>query len=152
MGAVSPRNESSQLAEDFSEEEKEVEKIRLHRMVRDFANEAVSGIAVAFVCPDTARLSPYLLQTDRFLNSMALVPRGADGRSAVHFNIRDITSVFMQKDVVLQAPALERIADGCVGIAVGQNQRPVFLHFDDVAERERFHTCLMILHLSVSLE
>merc|ERR1719215_603166 len=63
--------------DDMAIQEKEKEKARLQRLLKDFAKESVAGIPVNMVNTRTGRMPPYLFQMDRRLAFFSLRP--ADG-------------------------------------------------------------------------
>jgi len=137
----------------MSPEEKEREKARLQRLVKDFAKEAVTGIAVSLVNPETARLYPHFFQMDRYLTVFSLKPKdGSTAASSVQdFNVKDLTSIYKGADVSLKAPSLSTIASLCVGLDTNRADRRLFFHFDEALERDKFYTCLKILRMSVDI-
>merc|ERR1719517_84536 len=102
----------------MSAEEKEREKARLQRLVKDFAKEAVTGIAVSLVNPETGRESPHFFQMDRYLTVFSLKPKdGSTAESSVQdFNVKDLTAIYKGPEVTLKAPFLGNVAALCVGL------------------------------------
>merc|ERR1719486_1575635 len=137
----------------MSAEEKEREKARLQRLVKDFAKEAVTGIAVNLVNADSARKSPHFFQMDRYLTVFSLKPKdGSTAESSVQdFNIKDLTSIYKGAEVSMKAPSLGSVASSCVGLDTNRADRRLFFHFDDNYERDKFYTCLKILRMSVDI-
>jgi hypothetical protein len=64
-GTMGSARSQASLGSSMSAEEKEMEKARLQRLVKDFAKEAVTGIAVSLVNAETSRRSPHFFQMDR---------------------------------------------------------------------------------------
>mmetsp|Transcript_45177 Transcript_45177/g.117069 ORF Transcript_45177/g.117069 Transcript_45177/m.117069 type:complete len:161 (+) Transcript_45177:2-484(+) len=139
----------------MSVEEKEREKSRLQRLVKDFAKEAVTGIAVSLVSPDTGRRSPHFFQMDRYLTVFSLKPKDgstAEAQASVQdFNVKDVTHIYKGAEVCLNAPSLGNIAALCVGLDTNRADRRLFFLFDEPIERDKFYTCLKILRMSVDI-
>eukprot|EP00928_Gymnodinium_smaydae_P064289 TRINITY_DN47674_c0_g1_i1.p1 TRINITY_DN47674_c0_g1~~TRINITY_DN47674_c0_g1_i1.p1 ORF type:complete len:287 (-),score=79.88 TRINITY_DN47674_c0_g1_i1:198-1001(-) len=141
---------------DMAAEEREREKARLQRLLKDFAKEAVAGIAVGLVNPNTGRKPSFLLQMDRHLTLITL--RAKDGSAAEHcvqdVRVADVTSIYKGHEVFLRAPALGRDAVGCVGLDAGEGDSgtSVILHFDDVYDRDKFYTSMQVLSLSAGIQ
>jgi len=152
MGPNSARSTGS-MGSTMSAEEKEREKARLQRLVKDFAKEAVTGIAVNLVNAETARKSPHFFQMDRYLTVFSLKPKdGSTAESSVQdFNVKDLTSIYKGAEVSMKAPSLGSVAASCVGLDTNRADRRLFFHFDDNYERDKFYTCLKILRMSVDI-
>jgi len=151
-GSVSARSNVS-AGSAMSTEEKEKEKLRLQRLVKDFAKEAVTGIAVNLVNSETARQSPHFFQMDRYLTVFSLKPKdGSSAESSVQdFNVKDLTLIYKGPEVAAKAPSLGSLAAQCVGLDTNRADRRLFFHFDDNYERDKFYTCLKILRMSVDI-
>mmetsp|Transcript_24715 Transcript_24715/g.57068 ORF Transcript_24715/g.57068 Transcript_24715/m.57068 type:complete len:229 (+) Transcript_24715:132-818(+) len=151
-GSVSARSNVS-AGSAMSTEEKEKEKLRLQRLVKDFAKEAVTGIAVNLVNSETARQSPHFFQMDRYLTVFSLKPKdGSSAESSVQdFNVKDLTLIYKGPEVAAKAPSLGSVAAQCVGLDTTRADRRLFFHFDDNYERDKFYTCLKILRMSVDI-
>eukprot|EP00403_Amphidinium_massartii_P010875 CAMPEP_0178411732 /NCGR_PEP_ID=MMETSP0689_2-20121128/21645_1 /TAXON_ID=160604 /ORGANISM="Amphidinium massartii, Strain CS-259" /LENGTH=223 /DNA_ID=CAMNT_0020032945 /DNA_START=61 /DNA_END=732 /DNA_ORIENTATION=+ len=137
----------------MSSEEKEREKLRLQRLVKDFAKEAVTGIAISLVNAETTRQSPHFFQMDRYLTVFSLKPKdGSTAESSVQdFNVKDLTAIYKGVEVAQKAPSLGALASQCVGLDTNRADRRLFFHFDDSYERDKFYTCLKILRMSVDI-
>jgi hypothetical protein len=137
----------------MSVEEKEREKTRLQRLVKDFAKEAVTGIAVSLINPETVGRSPHFFQMDRYLTVFSLKPKdGSTAESCVQdFNVKDLTHIYKGAEVSLKAPSLGPAAALCVGLDTNRADRRLFFHFDEPIERDKFYTCLKILRMSVDI-
>lgn len=147
------RSDASVNSASMTLEEKEKEKARLQRLVKDFAKEAVTGIAVSLVNAETARKSPHFFQMDRYLTVFSLKPRdGSVAEAAVQdFNVKDLTAIYKGVEVQVKAPSLGSSASTCVGLDTNRADRTLFFHFDDCYERDKFYTCLKILRMSVDI-
>jgi len=152
-GSMNTARSTASAGSSMSVEEKEREKARLQRLVKDFAKEAVTGIAVSLVNPDTARLSPHFFQMDRYLTVFSLKPKdGSTAESSVQdFNVKDLTSIYKGAEVCMKAPSLSHVAGLCVGLDTNRADRRLFFHFDEAIERDKFYTCLKILRMSVDI-
>eukprot|EP00440_Ansanella_granifera_P049364 gb/GFBE01053486.1/.p1 GENE.gb/GFBE01053486.1/~~gb/GFBE01053486.1/.p1 ORF type:complete len:217 (+),score=59.77 gb/GFBE01053486.1/:1-651(+) len=143
---------STASAASMSPEEKEKEKGRLQRLVKEFAKEAVTGIAVNLVNPETARQSPHFFQMDRYLTVFSLKPKdGSTAESAVQdFNIKDLTKIYKGPEVLMNAPSLGAVAQQCIALDTNRADRKIFFYFDEAMERDKFYTCLKILRMSAA--
>mmetsp|Transcript_94599 Transcript_94599/g.149604 ORF Transcript_94599/g.149604 Transcript_94599/m.149604 type:complete len:237 (-) Transcript_94599:112-822(-) len=152
-GSVNSARSATSAGSSMSAEEKEREKARLQRLVKDFAKEAVTGIAVNLVNAETARKSPHFFQMDRYLTVFSLKPKdGSTAESSVQdFNVKDLTSIYKGMEVSMKAPSLGSVASSCVGLDTNRADRRLFFHFDDNYERDKFYTCLKILRMSVDI-
>eukprot|EP00747_Dinoflagellata_sp_TGD_P187447 gnl/TRDRNA2_/TRDRNA2_45125_c0_seq1.p1 gnl/TRDRNA2_/TRDRNA2_45125_c0~~gnl/TRDRNA2_/TRDRNA2_45125_c0_seq1.p1 ORF type:complete len:231 (-),score=46.40 gnl/TRDRNA2_/TRDRNA2_45125_c0_seq1:83-775(-) len=152
-GSMQSARSSASVGSSMSSEEKEREKARLQRLVKDFAKEAVTGIAVNLVNAETARRSPHFFQMDRYLTVFSLKPKdGSTAESSVQdFNVKDLTSIYKGADVSTKAPSLGAASANCVGLDTNRADRRLFFHFDDNYERDKFYTCLKILRMSVDI-
>lgn len=152
-GTLNSARSTASVGSSMSAEEKEREKARLQRLVKDFAKEAVTGIAVNLVNADTARKSPHFFQMDRYLTVFSLKPKdGSTAESSVQdFNVKDLTSIYKGAEVSMKAPSLGSFAASCVGLDTNRADRRLFFHFDDNYERDKFYTCLKILRMSVDI-
>mmetsp|Transcript_118059 Transcript_118059/g.252201 ORF Transcript_118059/g.252201 Transcript_118059/m.252201 type:complete len:227 (+) Transcript_118059:129-809(+) len=152
-GATARSNASA--SSSMPAEEKEKEKARLQRLVKDFAKEAVTGIAVSLVNPETTRSSPYFFQMDRYLTVFSLKPKdGSTAESSVQdFNVKDLTSIYKGSELSVKAPSLGegKLAGHCVGLDTNRADRRLFFHFDESLDRDKFYTCLKILRMSVDI-
>eukprot|EP00747_Dinoflagellata_sp_TGD_P166002 gnl/TRDRNA2_/TRDRNA2_188140_c0_seq1.p1 gnl/TRDRNA2_/TRDRNA2_188140_c0~~gnl/TRDRNA2_/TRDRNA2_188140_c0_seq1.p1 ORF type:complete len:235 (-),score=48.45 gnl/TRDRNA2_/TRDRNA2_188140_c0_seq1:154-858(-) len=148
-----PSGRSASMGSSMDAGEKEREKARLQRLVKDFAKEAVTGIAVNLVNADTTRRSPHFFQMDRYLTVFSLKPKdGSTAESSVmDFNVRDLTAIYKGADVCVKVPSLGPAGTACVGLDTNRADRRLFFHFDDNYERDKFYTCLNILRMSVDI-
>lgn len=163
LGAASPGDDArggpssvrsnASLESTMSAGEKEREKARLQRLVKDFAKEAVTGVAVNLVNAETARKSPHFFQMDRYLTIFSLKPKdGSSADSAVQdFSVKEVTHVYKGSELLMKAPALNGMTSNCVGLDTNRADRSLFLQFDDNYERDKFYTCLNILRMSVDI-
>jgi len=151
--AIASARSSASIGSSMSAEEKEREKARLQRLVKDFAKEAVTGIAVSLVNAETTRQSPHFFQMDRYLTVFSLKPKdGSTADSSVQdFNVKDLTSIYKGIEVSIKAPSLGALAAQCVGLDTNRADRRLFFHFDDNYERDKFYSCLKILRMSVDI-
>mmetsp|Transcript_62621 Transcript_62621/g.161621 ORF Transcript_62621/g.161621 Transcript_62621/m.161621 type:complete len:234 (-) Transcript_62621:12-713(-) len=141
-------------AQSVSLAERDQEKDRLHRLVKDFVKEAVTGVSVGLVCPLTGRYTPHFFQLDRQLTVFSLKPRDGSKESdtaAQYFNMKDVTQIYRGADVALRAPVLGDFASSCVGLDTSRADRRLFFYFEESMERDRFYTCVRILRMSVDI-
>jgi hypothetical protein len=134
--------------------EREREKTRLQRLLKDFAKEAVAGIVVSLVNPRTGRMPPYFLQMDRHLSLLSLRPK--DGSTAdaqvQDFRVTDIASIYKGHEVFVRAPAIGKEAVGCVGLDMNAADCSLIFHFDDAYDRDKFYTSMQVLTLSAGIQ
>jgi len=152
-GGSTTRSDASR-GSDMPAPDREREKHRLQKLLKDFAKECVAGIAVNVVNARTGRMPPYFFQMDRRLAMFSLRP--SDGSSVEDvmedFSMRDVVSIFKGQEVCNRVPFLGLDAASCVGIDMGNAQRNLVLHFDDAYERDKFYTSLQVLKMSVDIQ
>jgi len=153
QGNPASSRSNASMGSSMSPEEKEGEKARLQKLVKDFAKEAVTGIAVTLINAETGRKSPHFFQMDRYLTVFSLKPKdGSTAESSVQdFNMKDLASIYKGADVSFKAPSLGSAAACCVGLDTNRADRRLFFHFEDHYERDKFYTCLKILRMSVDI-
>jgi len=142
-------------SDDMPCQEREREKSRLQRLLKDFAKECVAGVPVNLVNTRTGRMPPYFFQMDRRLASFSLRPSdGSSVESVVEqFHLRDAESIFKGQEVCNRVPFLGLDAASCVGIDMGgSSSKSLILHFDDAYERDKFYTSLQVLKMSVDIQ
>lgn len=139
---------------DVCHEEREREKARLQKLLKDFAKEAVAGIAVNLVNLRTGRKPPYLFQMDKHLFMCSLRPK--DGSAAEFpiqdFQMTDLVGISKGHDLLQRWPCLGREVTGCVGLDLDPDDRSMLLHFDDTYERDKFYTSMQVMLLSVGIQ
>ncbi|CAK9081751.1 unnamed protein product [Durusdinium trenchii] len=121
---------SAVSASSMSPEEKEREKGRLQKLVKDFAKEVVSGIPVNLVNPATAHPSPHFFQD---------------------YSVKELTKIYKGPEVLMNAPNLGVLAQHCVAFDTTRADRRLIFVFDEALERDKFYTCLKILRMSVDI-
>jgi len=144
-------------SDDMAVDEREKEKQRLQRLLKDFAKECVAGVPVNLVNTRTGRMPPYFFQMDRRLATFSLRPSdGSSVESVVEeFLLRDAEAIYKGQEVCNRLPFLGLDAASCVGIDMGGAQRGIrslTLHFDDTYERDKFYTSLQVLKMSVDIQ
>jgi len=136
---------------------KESEKVVLQEIVRDFARAASAGAPVGLIDADTADVSRAVLVLNRALSNLRLRPADAE---EWEFYLMDICHIFKGVELERRAPGLHDVAPCCLGIDIQRvgsadstsaGVHPVFLHFGDVTERDKFYTCLKILRMSAEV-
>lgn len=144
---------SAASVNSMSPEEKEREKSRLQKLVKDFAKEVVSGILVNLVNPATASQSPHFFQMDRHLTVFSLKPKdGATAEVAVQdYSVKDLTKIYKGPEVLMNCPSLGVLAQHCVAFDTNRADRRLIFVFDEALERDKFYTCLKILRMSVDI-
>jgi len=137
---------------EVTSQEREREKVRLQRLLRDFAKEAVAGISVSLLNPVTGRKPPYFFQMDKHLVMFSLRPK--DGTAVdfpgQDFRMLDIKCVSKAHDLYSKIPALGTEATWCVGLDM--TDRCLILYFDSAYERDKFYTSMQVLILSVGIQ
>lgn len=151
---MSSARSAASVGSEMGADEREREKNRLQRLMKDFAKESVMGIAVNLVNTRTGRMPPYFFQMDRRLASFSMRPK--DGSSveslAEDFLMRDIVSIYKGQDVSARLPFLGVDAIACVGLDMNPAERSILLHFDDTYERDKFYTSLRVLKMSMDIQ
>jgi len=146
--------ESVESESDVVNEEREREKGKLQKLLKDFAKDAVAGIAVNLVNLRTGRKPPYFFQMDKHLFVCSLRPK--DGSAAEFpiqdFNMTDLVSISKGHDLLARWPCLGREVAGCVGLDLEPDDRSMLLHFDDAFERDKFYTSMQVMLLSVGIQ
>jgi len=131
----------------------ENEKMRLQVLVREFAQDAVSGISVSVVDPATTRIERCVFKIDRYLTLCTIRPEpDAKSVSSVEFGVKDLAGVCRAAEVAQLRPDFGEIAQCCIGVEMALDVGRVFFYFEDDKERERFYTCLKILRLSSDIK
>mmetsp|Transcript_8088 Transcript_8088/g.17606 ORF Transcript_8088/g.17606 Transcript_8088/m.17606 type:complete len:203 (-) Transcript_8088:271-879(-) len=126
-----------------------LDKAKLQDIVRDFSKAAVNGMQLMTVDADTSDLSEVHFVMDKYLYVLTLAMPGGE---EVHLNMKDMRAIYRGHDVSTKAPKLAHLAAVVVGVEFREplDQR-YFFYFKDVAERDRFYTCLKILRMSVDI-
>jgi len=154
--AMSPATDRSSNSgtSDMSSDEKEKEKMRLQKLLKDFAKEAVAGIPVSLVNLRTMRKPPHLFQMDRHLTVFSLKPvDGSTAETAVEdFAVKDVELIYKGYEVSQRFPRLGGDAAACVGLDITRSNYQLIFHFDDNYERDKFYTCLQILRMSIDIK
>lgn len=157
---ASARSDASAISEtDMPMTEREREKSRLQKLLKDFAKEAVAGFAVNLVNTKSVGRKPhYMFQMDRHLSTFTLRPE--DGSTAVEssmqgFSMKEVIEIYKGPEVVTRAPMLGVDANACVGLDLGVQglgDHRLLFHFDDSYERDKFYTCLQVVRMSVEIK
>eukprot|EP00928_Gymnodinium_smaydae_P071758 TRINITY_DN55250_c0_g1_i1.p1 TRINITY_DN55250_c0_g1~~TRINITY_DN55250_c0_g1_i1.p1 ORF type:complete len:208 (+),score=24.95 TRINITY_DN55250_c0_g1_i1:95-718(+) len=165
LGGCSARTtDSNPHLSERTQQEKEMERLRLERLVRDFTAEALAGIEIECVDSDTADKAVCFLQVDTGLRVLSIKPEQSRTmgekevvsarslelcRAVVRdISLSDIRAIYRGQEILMVAPALAQIAQNCVGLDTGRADRWCFFYFHDPVERDRFYTCLKVLRLS----
>jgi len=142
----STRSHSSSL----TPEEKEREKIRLQKLVKDFAQDAVRGIPVCIIDTRTGNSCNATFRLGKHLEYVALSPF-TNGETERQFGMKEVTSVYKGREVLrLVKLSPESLGALCVGMFLSSGRHVVF-SFQSQTERDRFYTCLKILRMSVEI-
>lgn len=149
------------------QEEKDQEKARLQSLVSDFKRDALEGIVVDTIDPESLQVSQKVFSVDRLLDRLQLrevlqnnsdlsgaasssrdAPAGEEAES--DFEMKDFCHIYKDaRTIGDRAPKLSDTSR-CVGIAV--DGRPhIFFYFETEEARDRFYTCLKILHMSANI-
>jgi len=139
---------------DMPANDREKEKTRLQKLLKDFAKACVAGISVNVVNSRTGGMPPFIFQMDRRLSSFSLQPGdgGAVDTVAQDFGLQEVVNVYKGQEVCRRAPFLGLSAASCVGIDMCDPQNSLMLHFDDAYERDKFYTCLQVMKMSVDIQ
>mmetsp|Transcript_75023 Transcript_75023/g.188860 ORF Transcript_75023/g.188860 Transcript_75023/m.188860 type:complete len:217 (+) Transcript_75023:154-804(+) len=128
---------------------KEMEKVRLQEIVREFSKEAMTGIGVKLINAETSELYDTTLLMDKYLCTLTLrLSGGAERR----YNMKDLNSIYKGPDFTQKVPNLAHFSPNCVGVEFSGVEEPKTLfHFKDAVQRDQFYTCLKILRMSVDI-
>lgn len=162
------------------QEEKDQEKARLQSLVNDFKRNALQGIVVDLVDPESLQVSQHVLSVDRLLiklslqevrpgestsvaaamsmrslSSLSSTTSSQDGsvqkEGVRSFDMKDLRHIYKDaREIPDRAPKLGDTSP-IVGIQVASLSIPeqyVFFCFASEQERDKFYTCLKILHTS----
>eukprot|EP00386_Alphamonas_edax_P002744 GDKI01008359.1.p1 GENE.GDKI01008359.1~~GDKI01008359.1.p1 ORF type:complete len:264 (+),score=95.08 GDKI01008359.1:70-792(+) len=157
----SNKSNSSRLSK-MTPEEKEKEKARLQKLVKEFAREAVAGIALECVADDGSKCSATFVM-DRYLTKFDI--KDAGNHAAVplgekpEVQMKDIIAVYKGTEIPKRVPTFQdqEVCGDCVGLEVkgadGSTEGSKRLHFKfaDAYVKDKFYTCLKILRLSVDV-
>mmetsp|Transcript_34397 Transcript_34397/g.87528 ORF Transcript_34397/g.87528 Transcript_34397/m.87528 type:complete len:200 (-) Transcript_34397:52-651(-) len=128
---------------------KEIEKVRLQEIVREFSKEAMTGVKVKRIDANSLEISESFLVMDKYLYTLTFRPLGDSDR---RFNMKDLNSIYKGPDFTQKVPKLAHLSPHCVGLEfTGSEDYKVLFYFQDVAERDQFYTCLKILRMSVDI-
>lgn len=152
---------------------KEQEKARLQAVVTDFKRAAVEGIPVDVIDPETLSIARHVFSLDKLLYTLTLRPCSIDREETYEsdvthassssrgtrpevrtFDMKDLRHIFKDPEVVHRSPKLSAYGLRCIGFDVAQGSKAticIFLHFAAETERDKFYTCLKILHMSASI-
>jgi len=146
----------------LTQEEKEREKARLQKLVKEFAKDAVQGVELSLI-GDAGKRETATFSMDRYLTVVTLTqPPGASGQKT-ELQMKDIISIFKGTDSARQNLTQsqrridglgEDVADNTVGLEVSRpdgNKTKTLFYFADVYSRDKFYTCLKILRMSVDI-
>jgi len=141
----STRSHSSSL----TPEEKEREKTRLQKLVKDFIQDAVRGIPVCIIDTRTGTTWNSTFRLEMHLEYVALTPfMNSEGEQ---FRMKEVTSVCKGKEVLrLVSVSPESLSGLSVGVFLNNGRHIVFT-FKTPTERDRFYTCFKILRMTVEI-
>mmetsp|Transcript_7512 Transcript_7512/g.12060 ORF Transcript_7512/g.12060 Transcript_7512/m.12060 type:complete len:241 (+) Transcript_7512:120-842(+) len=153
---------SSRKGSPRTAEEKEREKARLQVIVTEFKQTAVRGISVALVDPDTLVISKNVFSMDKLLYKVCLEPsaeaasRERDGASLARtYAMEDFESIYKEPMLAEKAPKLAPMAKRCLGVDFvhkpSEAPKSLYFYFASESERDKFYTCLKILHMSATI-
>jgi len=163
------------------QEEKDQEKARLQSLVNDFKRNALQGIVVDLIDPESLQVSQHVLSVDRLLIKLSLqevrpgdsttvdafmsmrsfsssTTSSQDGSAQKEgvrsFDMKDLCHIYKDaRELPDRAPKLGDTSP-IVGIQVASLSIPeqyVFFCFASEQERDKFYTCLKILHMSANI-
>ncbi|CEM30069.1 unnamed protein product [Vitrella brassicaformis CCMP3155] len=158
-GGVSPApgRAESRVAK-MTAEEKEKEKARLQKLVKEFAKDAVKGIDLQCVNYETGEMIKVKFSMDGYLTSFTVTPVDktdpiALPPSLAKVDMKFISAVFKGGEILRKCPdfyARDDVND-IVGMEVDPEKKQLFFHFEESYLRDKFYTCLKILRLSVEV-
>lgn len=149
------------------QEEKVQEKARLQSLVNGFKRDAVQGIVVDLIDPESLQVAQHVLSVDRLLIRLSLqevtpgvprAPRAVRKRVCTEgvrsFEMKDLCHIYKDaREISDLAPKLGDTSR-CVGIEVESlsiPERYIFFDFETEQGRDKFYTCLKILHMSANI-
>mmetsp|Transcript_121451 Transcript_121451/g.259315 ORF Transcript_121451/g.259315 Transcript_121451/m.259315 type:complete len:193 (-) Transcript_121451:23-601(-) len=140
-GSSSPRD---------SPRSKEMKKARLQQLVREFSRNAMGGIPVTLVDPDSAELSKATLAMDKYLYALTLSSIRGD---VLQLNMKDMSAIYKGPDFMQKMPNIAHLSNVCVGMdfLLGAQEKKLCFHFQDPLQCDHFYTCLKILRMSVDI-
>jgi len=130
-------------------EEKEREKGRLQKLVKEFAQDAVRGVPVCIIDTATGNSRSSTFRLERHLEYVALSP--SFHSETEQFKMKEVTSVCKGKEILRLVPlSPASLSTLAVGMFLSTGNHILF-SFQSPTERDRFYTCLKILRMSVEI-
>jgi len=133
----------------LSPEEKEREKARLQKLVKDFARDAVRGMAVSIIDPSNGSVKNSVFRLEKHLDYISLDPYVNDA-GPENFPMKAVVSICKGKEILKHIPLSQLLGSLAVGVFFSDESNIVF-SFPNSAERDRFYTCIKILRMSVDI-
>ncbi|CEM06602.1 unnamed protein product [Vitrella brassicaformis CCMP3155] len=141
-------------------EEKENEKARLQRVVKDFAKDAVKGMEMTVIDLDGRKFRT-LFQMDNYLQHFTLEPVKGEGEGESgdevpehmkKIEMKGIESVYRGTKIMKKNPAFPYPEDAphCVGMETKPDRVKLFFLIPEEDARDKFYTCLKILSFGVA--
>jgi len=136
--------------------EKEQEKVRLQSIVTDFKRAATTGLAVELIDEETLKISQQIFCLDKLLYKMTLRPLEEDTVSSHVFDMKNFEQICKGPEAVSKSPKLKSSAARCLRVSFtarseGETNEHLFFYFPNESERDKFYTCLKILHMSSTI-
>jgi len=143
-----------------AEDEKENQKVKLQRLIRDFAHDAVGpGLDIeasssgnlldSYVDPNSGCLQA-LMRMDRRLSRIELWPGVGDTGSSATVTIPLQHVENITKGIAVgDGEAVDGVMDGCTLTVTKRGGSDLRLLFQDPSTRDRAYTCLRIFQMSV---
>mmetsp|Transcript_87535 Transcript_87535/g.243762 ORF Transcript_87535/g.243762 Transcript_87535/m.243762 type:complete len:183 (-) Transcript_87535:226-774(-) len=123
------------------------EKALLKTMATEFFEKVLHGISVSLVDPSDGSSIPYTFQIDEcFKHGYFHI----DGRVRHCFRLKSLVAPFAGREVRRMFPDIHDFGD-CVLLRTRGAAQSIICRLPDAAEAKRFHTCMSVLHISVSL-
>eukprot|EP00920_Eleutheroschizon_duboscqi_P012484 GHVT01029736.1.p1 GENE.GHVT01029736.1~~GHVT01029736.1.p1 ORF type:complete len:243 (-),score=44.70 GHVT01029736.1:1094-1822(-) len=134
------------------------EKLRLQKLVQEFAEQTKAGFPVSIYLPETGESVEASFQMDRYLSNFDLLSKTQNLEQilpATHVDLTQVFAVSKGSDVFENHPDIPAsVANGKHLVALTLKDPPggrLFFVFADKQKREIFYTCLKILRLSLDI-
>ncbi|CAJ1336488.1 unnamed protein product [Effrenium voratum] len=123
-----------------------LEKARLQRAVKNFAQVVTQGMAVELLDEDTGALIEATLVMDRCLRLITLKLPNEERRYAM----QDMIAIFRDKEFTSLVPSLSHLAPRCLAVDFSKDENfRLCFQFQDSEGRDNFYSCLKILRMSL---
>lgn len=135
---------------NMTAEEKATEKERLQTLVKEFSKEAVLGMEVSLITPETWADQKAMLLLDKGLQTCTIAS-GTETEKAEIFPLHEVVSLRRGNDL---AEVHENIPPEYLltTVEIKLTSEAIFLvALESTEARDRFYTCIKIIRMSVEL-